>query len=283
MALAGSAFSALQPPGSTFKIVTAAAGLRYGEVKMSDTFPVETETKLSGVTLQNADGHPCGGTFTQTFAQSCNTVFGPLGAKLGAEHLVETAEAFGFNEDPGIPGAQTSSIPKADELGDDDLVLGASAIGQGRLQATALQMALVATVIATRGERPELSVAAGERGTRERVLPREVASNVAKLMAAVVSNGTGGAAKIDGVQVAGKTGTAELRTTQGQCDAANPPPGGCPDASAATDTTAWFAGFAPAGSPRAAIAVQLVGHGQGGATAAPAFREVMVAALQATR
>lgn len=282
LALAGAAFSSLQPPGSTFKIVTAAAALRYGVAKPSSTYPVETATTLSGVELQNADGEACGGTFVYSFAHSCNSVFGPVGAKVGSKNLVATAEAFGFNADLGIPGAATSSIPPADQLGDDDLVVGSTAIGQGQVQATALQMALVSATIAERGERPVLSLAKGDISPRKRVLPRTVASQVVTMMASVVSTGTGNLAKIEGVKVAGKTGTAELRSTQGDCDPENPPPGGCPDEDDTTDTTAWFAGFAPAGKPRVAIAVQLPGQGKGGDTAAPVFRDVMVAALKAT-
>lgn len=280
LALAGIAFSGLQPPGSTFKIITATAGLRYDAAKPSTQYPVETAATLSGVELQNADGESCGGTLVESFVHSCNSVFAPLGAKVGGENLVKTAEAFGFNEDLGIPGAATSSIPPAEELGTDDLVLGSTAIGQGRVQATALQMALVAATIADRGERPKLTLEAGQAPSLKRVIPRTVASDVTTMMAGVVSRGTGALAKIDGVKVAGKTGTAELRTTQGECDAENPPPGGCPAADDTTDTTAWFAGFAPAGKPRVAIAVQLVGQGQGGDTAAPAFRSVAVAALK---
>ncbi len=280
LALAGAAFSGLQPPGSTFKIITATAGLRYDEAKPSTVYPVETAATLSGVELQNADGESCGGTLTESFVHSCNSVFAPLGAKVGGEHLVETAEAFGFNQDLGIPGAATSSIPNAEALGDDDLVLGSTAIGQGQVQATALQMALVAATIGERGMRPTLTLEAGKAAETKRVIPRTVASQVTTMMAGVVSRGTGSLAKVEGYKVAGKTGTAELRTTQGDCDPENPPPGGCPDADDTTDTTAWFAGFAPTGSPKVAIAVQLAGQGKGGDTAAPVFATVAAAALK---
>lgn len=282
LALAGAAFSGLQPPGSVFKIVTLAAALEHGLAKPSSEYPVVTETLLSGVALQNADNKPCGGTLSYSFAQSCNTVFGPLGAKLGAARLVEAAESFGFNASLGIPGAAVSSIPTAEELGDDELVLGSTAIGQGRLQATALQMALVAATVAERGQLPKATAAVGDRVERTRVLPQQVASQVVSMMVRTVSEGTGTRAAISGVKVGGKTGTAELRSTQGTCDPANEPPGGCPDPNDTTDTTAWFAGFAPADKPRVAIAVQLAGAGQGGATAAPAFRDVALAALKSS-
>lgn len=280
LGLAGAAFSGLQPPGSTFKIITATAGLQHDAAKPTTTYPVETAATLSGVELQNADGESCGGTLVASFEHSCNSVFAPLGAKVGAKDLVATAEEFGFNQDLGIPGAAISTIPSAEQLGDDDLVLGSTAIGQGQVQATALQMALVAATIGERGQRPTLTLEAGKAPERKRVMPKEVGSDVAAMMAGVVSRGTGALAKIDGVKVAGKTGTAELRTTQGECDPENPPPGGCPDADDTTDTTAWFAGYAPAGSPKVAVAVQLPGQGKGGDTAAPAFRDVVAAVLK---
>ena len=105
LGLSGIAFSAPQPPGSTFKIITLAAALESGKVKPSASFPVQTETQLEGVKLQNAHGEACGGSLKLSFAQSCNSVFAPLGAKVGAGQLVKTAELFGFNQDPGPIGA----------------------------------------------------------------------------------------------------------------------------------------------------------------------------------
>src|SRR5581483_6957617 len=150
LALAGVAFSALQPPGSTFKIITATGALEAGIVKMTDTFPIATQALVGGVPLQNANGEACGGTFVQAFANSCNSVFAPLGAKLGAARLVNVAERFGFNQQPSIPGAAESVIPAANAIG-DDLAVGSSAIGQGLVQTTALQMTDVAATIAMGG------------------------------------------------------------------------------------------------------------------------------------
>ena len=101
LALAGIAQSAPQPPGSTFKIVTLAGVLEEKVTKRSATFPIQTAATLEGVELENANGESCGGTLRNSFAHSCNSVFAPLGAELGAEKLVEYAQRFGFNGDSG--------------------------------------------------------------------------------------------------------------------------------------------------------------------------------------
>jgi penicillin-binding protein A len=283
LALSGIAFSGLSPPGSTFKIVTLAGALEARVAGPDSSYPVETGTQIEGVDIENANGESCGGSLRNSFAHSCNSVFAPLGAKLGAERLVRAAEAFGFNEDPGIPGAARSTIPPADEIG-DDLAVGSSAIGQGKVQATALQMALVASTIGGRGRRPKLTLDAEAPTVRKPAIPQGAAKLVTRYMEAVVREGTGRAAAITGVRVAGKTGTAELRSTA--APACTPTPEApCPPAQAddPTDTDAWFAAFAPATSPRVAVGVLLVASGSGGASAAPVAREVLLAGLRATR
>lgn len=289
LGFAGIAFSGLQPPGSTFKIITLAGALEAGLTRPSRTYPVQTETVLEGVKLANANGESCGGTLVTAFALSCNSVFAPLGAQLGADRLVAVAERFGFNRPPGIPGAATSTIPPAAEIG-DPLALGASAIGQGRVQATALQMALVAAAIARDGRRlaPTLDLGTrddGDPSPPTRATAARTARTVARLMRAVVSDGTGRAAAIPGVAVAGKTGTAELRTTV-PCEPDPENPESCPESpkNDPTDTDAWFAAYAPAGDrrPRVAVAVLLVASGAGGDTAAPAARDLLIAGLRAT-
>ncbi|HEV2999478.1 MAG TPA: penicillin-binding transpeptidase domain-containing protein [Solirubrobacteraceae bacterium] len=277
VAAAGIGLSGLQPPGSTFKIVTLAAALEAGIARPSSRYPVATAATLEGVELQNANGESCGGTLIESFAHSCNSVFAPLGAKLGAQRLVQAAERFGFNRRPAIDGAATSTIPPAGELG-DDLAVGSTAIGQGRVQASALQMAVAAAAIADRGRlpRPTLNRADAPRATTA-TDPR-TARAVGRAMRAVVRYGTGTAAAIPGATVAGKTGTAELRQTQGlQPDATAPLP---PDPTDTTDTSAWFAAYAPARRPRIAVAVLLVEAGAGGAVAAPAARQVLAEALR---
>jgi penicillin-binding protein A len=277
MAAAGIGLSGLQPPGSTFKIVTLTGALQARITGPRRRYPVETFATLSGVKLENANGESCGGTLMDSFAHSCNSVFAPLGAKLGARRLVQTAEAFGFNRPPGIDGAATSSVPPAEEIG-DDLAVGASAIGQGRVQATALQMAVVAATIANEGVRPVPSLLGTDPTRRRRVVPAATARTVERAMRRVVKDGTGVAAAIEGVGVAGKTGTAELRTTQ----VADPPPGteAITPADDVTDTDAWFSAYAPVRRPRVAVGVLLVESGAGGDTAAPAARLVLEAALR---
>ncbi|HWK28119.1 MAG TPA: penicillin-binding transpeptidase domain-containing protein [Solirubrobacter sp.] len=264
LALAGLAVSAPQPPGSSFKIITAAAALAHGAAQPSSTYPVRQYATLSGVRLRNAGDEECGGSLVTSFAHSCNSVFAPLGAKVGAKKLVDMAERFGFNEPFDIPAAKTNTIPAASEL-KDSLAVGSSAIGQNKDQATPLGMASVAATIANHGVRvrPHL---AGTKRVRKRAVSAKVAGQVRDMMIAVVTSGTGTAAAIPGVTVAGKTGTAELVST-------------ADIAQNAKNTTAWFVAFAPAANPRVAVAVMLPNAGQGGASAAPIAKRVLQAAL----
>jgi cell division protein FtsI/penicillin-binding protein 2 len=273
LALAGVAFSALQPPGSTFKIITATGALEAGIVKLSDTFPVLTGAPVGGVTISNANGESCGGTFVEAFANSCNSVFAPLGAKLGAARLVDVARRFGFNQPASIPGAAVSSIPSASTIG-DALAVGSSAIGQGMVQTTALQMTDVAATIAMAGRRPVPTLRAHQAPRFLPVTSPHVARLVQRLMLAVVRFGTGTSAQIPGVLVAGKTGTAELRNTMVPSTDPNAPPPGSP-----LNTDAWFVGYAPAGAPRIVVGALFPEAGAGGATAAPAVHDVLLAGL----
>lgn len=275
IALAGVAFSALQPPGSTFKIITATGALEAGIVKLTDTFPILTGAPVGGVTISNANGESCGGTFVQAFANSCNSVFAPLGAKLGAARLVDVAQRFGFNRPTSIPGAGESTIPSASTIG-DALAVGSSAIGQGMVQTTALQMTDVAATIAMGGRRPVATLRAHKRPRFIRVTSAHVAHLVQRLMVAVVQFGTGTVAQIPGVTVAGKTGTAELRNTTGPSTDPNAPPPGSP-----LNTDSWFVGYAPVGAPRVVVGALFPEAGAGATTAAPAVHDVMVAALHA--
>jgi beta-lactamase class D len=262
LAVAGLGVSAPQPPGSTFKIITTAAALDAGVATPDTTYPVRTAATLSGVTLRNAGGEACGGSLHIAFAESCNSVFAPLGAKVGARRLVRAAEAFGFNETPRIPAAKPSTISKPDQL-KDDLAVGAAAIGQDKDLATPLGMASVGATIAMDGRHARPRVTTLQKIVRRRAVPKRVADQVTAMMIEVVRGGTGTAAALPGVTVAGKTGTAELR----------------PNSSDPKDADAWFVAFAPAEKPRVAVAVMLVGAGFGGTAAAPVARRVLAAAL----
>ena len=280
LALAGIASSAPQPPGSTFKIVTLAGVLQDKIAKRTATYPYQNAATIEGVEVQNANGESCGGSLELSFAHSCNSVFAPLGAKLGAEKLVDTAQRFGFNEDPLISGAARSTIPAANEIG-DDLAVGSSAIGQGKVLATPLQMALVAATIGADGVRPKPTLLKGSDPQRVRATSKSVARTIKSYMRTVVTDGTGGGAALPGIKVSGKTGTAELRTTVKPDPDPDAPvdPNATPEEDDTTDTDAWFVAFAPYSKPSIAVAVMLVGQGTGGDTAAPAAGVVLKAAL----
>jgi cell division protein FtsI/penicillin-binding protein 2 len=291
LAFAGIAFSGLQPPGSTFKIITTTGALAAHLTKPTTVYPYQSYSILDGVKLNNANGENCGGTLALAFATSCNSVFAPLGAKLGAKRLVSMAERFGFNAPPGIAGAATSTLPQAGDVG-DDLAVGSSAIGQGMVVATTLQMGLVATTIALHGRRPAPTLlyhAHPKPAPTTEVVSAHVAHIVKQLMIGVVREGTGVSAAIPGVTVAGKTGTAELQSTQpcqpDQVPDTSTTPASNPEDCAAdpndpTLTDAWFTAFAPAAVPTIAVCVMLVRDGAGGDTAAPAARQVLIAGLK---
>jgi peptidoglycan glycosyltransferase len=266
LALAGIAVSAPQPPGSTFKIITLSGALAAGIATPSSSYPVRTSATLSGVRLANASNETCGGSLAQSFAKSCNSVFAPLGARLGGKRLLTRARAFGFDETPRVPAAKVSTLGGLGAL-KDAIAVGSAAIGQNKDQATPLQMATVAGAIGARGMRAKPRVVRSDPVIRRRAVSAKVAAQVRDMMLGVVRSGTGTAAAIPGVEVAGKTGTAELRFTGG---AASDP----------RNLDAWFVAFAPARNPRVAVGVMLVGAGAGGKAAAPIARSVLVAALR---
>jgi hypothetical protein len=293
LAVAGIGLDALQPPGSTFKMVTTTGVLSAGIASPHTVFPYATSATLDGVKLNNANGEECGGSLELAFAVSCNSVFSPLGVKLGATRLVAMAERFGFNHDPGIPGAAESTLPPASQI-QGELDVGSTAIGQGQVLASPLEMAIVAATIADGGRRPQPTFLPAPPSPSVTVASASVAHVMRRLMIGVVREGTGTAAAIPGVTVAGKTGTAELKTCSSTTPAASSPERegasnqpheaaheGCGGESEAANTDAWFAAFAPALHPRIVVCVMLVKDGAGGATAAPVAREVIEAALQA--
>jgi len=286
-AIAGIGLDSVQPPGSTFKMITVTGVLEAGIATPRTSYPYATYATLDGVKLNNAGGESCGGTLERAFADSCNSVFAPLGVELGAARLVSTAEKLGFNSDPGLQGAAESTLPAPDRI-QGELDLGSTAIGQGQVQASTLQMAIVAATIGNGGRRPRPTfspTAARPKGAN--VIDPKVARTVRRLMTSVVRDGTGTAAAIPGIVVAGKTGTAELKTQCAGGEAASGasseegPGQGCEgSATDPSNTDAWFAAFAPALHPRIAVGVLLVKDGAGGATAAPVAREVLETALR---
>ena len=273
------AISQTYPPGSTFKVVTASAALSSGRFHPTTTIPAphELPLPLSTHKLQNFGGEVCSPsghmTLEEALVISCNTAFAGLGLRVGADALHHQAEAYGFNSAPQIPlTAATSVFPN--HLDRPQTAL--SAIGQYDVRATPLQMAMVAGAIANNGvamepylvkelEAPDFTVIAT---TNARVLGRAVSPSTAQdlrhMMIAVVAHGTGTAAQIRDVTVAGKTGTAQHG-------------GGAPHA--------WFIAFAPAYHPRVAVAVLVEDGGDlgneatGGRVAAPIARSVIEAVL----
>ncbi len=278
-ALAGQAFSAPQPPGSTFKMITTAAALQKGVVSLDDEFEITSGANVGGRFIENANGELCGGTFRQAFAESCNADFAPLGPKIGNDELVGMAERFGFNSPPTLyapriiahVNPEESTIPT--EIG-EEVDLGVSAIGQGEVLATPLEMASVAQTIGNDGVREPTSIVANSKlrpdAKAERVISKKIADELTELMIGVVTEGTGTAGAIPEAQVAGKTGTAELGPKPGEEESEHPQ----------QRKDAWFAAFAPADKPKLAVGVLLVeAEAAGGEVAAPAASEVLSAGL----
>ena len=278
-ALAGQAFSAPQPPGSTFKVITTTAALQADAVSLDDTFPYTSGVNVGGRFISNAHGEVCGGDFRTAFAESCNAVFAPLGPKVGNDALVGTAERYGFNQKPSLYDAEaTAAVDPAEpsipaDVG-DDLDLGVSAIGQGEVLATPLEMASVSQTVANGGVRlpNPLVVKKQLRSDAEptRVMSKKISDQMNELMVGVVTGGTGTAGAIPGAQVAGKTGTAELGPQPGQ--------EGLPNPEQIVD--AWFTAFAPSKKAKLAVAVMLIDAGaDGGTVAAPAAAQILSAGL----
>ena len=263
------------PPGSTMKVVTAAAALE-SRYRPDSTFedPAELELPQTDETLTNFTKTTCAGGRIDLFTAleiSCDTTFAIIGMEI-PEEVREVANEMGFNEPiPFDVGTEVSTFP---EVGEDNKPFQAYiAIGQGDVVATPLQMALVASGVANGGAvpRPRLvrEVIDPSGGIVERFQPETIgeamssdtAREVTRMMTAVVESGTGTAAQMPGVQVAGKTGTAQ--TVQGE----NP--------------HTWFITFAPADDPQLAVAVIVENGGTfgseatGGAVAAPIAKQIM--------
>jgi peptidoglycan glycosyltransferase len=259
-------------PGSSFKTVVASAGIDTGEVEPGTVFPDPEEYDLPGstATISNAGGGVCNDgesiTLLQAFVVSCNTTFADLSVRLGAEEIGITAEALGFNTDIPFPWTVPQAAYPVDELSEDPAALAQSGIGERDVRAAPLHMAMVAAAIANQGVTPTPylvnrifdadgnTVETFEPSPLGRAMAPETASVMTEMMERVVTEGTGRAAAVPGVRVAGKTGTSMG-------------PEGLPNP--------WFIGFAPVEDPTIAIAVfleaspELGESATGGGVAAP--------------
>jgi len=269
----------LNPPGSTFKVVTAAAALASGRFTPDTVIPGPRtyQLPLSTNRLRNWNGQECGPngqvTLKQALAISCNTAFAWLGNELGADALREQAASMGFDTRFNIPlRAATSSFPADADAPQTAL----SAIGQYDVRTTTLQMAMVTAAIANSGitmrpylvqeiRGPDLAIVqTTEPEVFEQAMSPVNAGLLTDMMVNVVDNGTGTNARINGVRVAGKTGTAQTGN--------------------ARPSVAWFIAFAPARNPQVAVAVSIEDAGvpeiSGNRLAAPIARAVMEAVLR---
>jgi peptidoglycan glycosyltransferase len=249
------ALSGLYPPGSSMKVMTASAALEEDVVTPQTTLRGPAEYK--GV--RNFESGSFGEIdFAAALRNSVNTAFAQVAERVGARRLTRYARAFGFGSPPEMAlGAATSSWPRPR----DDYDLMWSAIGQAQVLATPLQMATVAATIANDGTRMEPRATFRDEKRGARVVSRRTAATMTSLMTAVVTGGTGTGAAIPGLDVAGKTGTAEV------------------DVDGIRRNHAWFICFAPANDPRVALAVVAEYGGVGGAVAAPLARSVLEAVL----
>lgn len=249
------ALSGLYPPGSSMKVVTSAAALDTGAVTPESQFPGPKE--YQGV--RNFEGeHFTTLSFASALKFSVNTIFAQVAQKLGAKDLFRYAESFGFNQSPTMAlGAATSSFPRPEDSA--DLMFGA--IGQAQVVATPLQMASVAATVANRGKRIEPRISVRDDKSVTRVMKPKTAAQLTEMMEGVVVGGTGSAANVTGLNVAGKTGTAEV------------------DVGGKRKNHAWFICFAPGSDPTLAIAVVSEYGGVGGEVAAPLARQILLGAL----
>ncbi|GAB3255853.1 peptidoglycan D,D-transpeptidase FtsI family protein [Kineosporia babensis] len=274
------------PPGSTFKIVTAAAALADGwQARSRENVNGSKSLRLPGTNhrVRNSGGHGCFGgrpTLLQAFAASCNTTFAQLAMELGNDKMRDQAEKFGFGLELSVPQTVTPSVFADGDLDQSQLAL--SGLGQLNVRTTPLQVAMLAAAVANDGVlmRPNLirrvvsanGKTVSEPGPEElsTAVSPDVADQLADMMKAAVQSpqGTGSAARIPGVEVAGKTGTAQTGTTDD------------------TAPHTWFTSFAPVDDPQVAVAVVvenggLAGNeGYGGTVAAPIADAVTRAVLK---
>ncbi|MEF3403038.1 peptidoglycan D,D-transpeptidase FtsI family protein [Agromyces sp. CCNWLW203] len=270
----------MNPPGSVFKLVTVAAALESGNYTPDSQLPNPSSFTLPGTdsVVRNTEGGNCGGGATVSIATalrlSCNIPFAELGIELGDAAIREQAEKFGFNHEFFIPTITEPSVyPRAL----DDAQTALTAFGQYEVRATPMQMAMVSAAIANGGivmnpnlvdqiTAPDFTPLQEFEGEQfGRAISEETANTMVGMMVNGVENGAASNARIDGVSVAGKTGTAE----NGESD----------------PYTLWFTGFAPADNPQYAITVLvedgggLGQEGYGNLIAAPVAKQVLEAVL----
>jgi peptidoglycan glycosyltransferase len=266
-------------PGSTFKVVTSTAAIDTGLFSPSSAVDGDSGQKFSGVPLANDFNQDFGQIdLKKALAESVNTAFANVGEKLGKATMKRYMERFGFDAKPQLDypkDSMSASVVAPNPPGhavsptSRFVDLGRMSIGQGGLQATPLQMAQVAAAVANDGKlmKPHIGTRVIDRDGRtvdtiepevqSEVMKPSTAAAVTDMMVGVVQNGTGTNAQIPGVQVAGKTGTAETEFGKKVNDV-------------------WFIGFAPADNPRVAVAVTVKGVvGFGGDLAAPIAKEIM--------
>lgn len=260
--------SGLYPPGSSFKVVVASAALDMGVVTPASVYNCAGKLVVHGYPIYDFGRKTHGSlSFAQALIVSCNITFAQVGLQLGADGLVDYSERYGFNA--GIPfdlPTEASHILDAAQMGKDPVQLATASFGQGQDLATPLQMAQVAAAVANGGKlmRPYLVDRVQDYNGKileqtrakelNQVIKKETAGTLTDIMVKVVEDGTGTAAQVEGVQVAGKTGTAEV---------------------AGADPHAWFICFAPADQPSLAISVIVENGGEGGVTAAPIARKII--------
>ena len=262
----------IQPPGSSFKTVVTAAALDTGAAEPNTQFPDPLEFQLPGstATISNAGGGVCNNgesiTLLQAFVVSCNTVFADLSVRLGAEDIGITAQALGFNTEIPFPWTVPEAVYPVEALSEDPAALAQSGIGERDVRAAPIHMAMVAAAIANEGVTPTPylvnrifdadgnTVEDFEATPMGRAMAPATASVLTQMMERVVTEGTGRAAAVPGIRVAGKTGTSMG-------------PEGLPNP--------WFIGFAPIDDPSIAVAVLLEASSElgesasGGGVAAP--------------
>lgn len=272
-------------PGSTFKVVTATAGLASGTVTPDEpSYPVTTgyTPPLTNRPIGNFDGASCGGTLFEILRRSCNSSFAQMGVDLGPDQMVDTAEAFGFNQPVPIDltGPARSTFPAKERFDRNTPALAQSAIGQNEVQATPLQMALVAAAVANDGKVMVPHVLQEVRDVDGRTVDEYdveewrtamdpgVAATMREAMLGVVRSGTATRLAVPGFAVGGKTGTAQVGS--------NPP-----------RSHAWIIGFGGPEGEAPTIAVAVIVEGQegnseqtGGRVSAPIAQAVLRAYLE---